>query len=100
MDIPILPGAAAASAASQAAGAARGGRDADKVRDAAQQFEALLLSQILKSVRESGGSWLGSGSGGAADCATEFAEEQLATSMARQGGLGLANLIAGGLERK
>lgn len=99
MNIPILPGAAAASAANQAAGAARGGRDVNKVRDAAQQFEALFLSQILKSARESGGS-LGSGSGGASDCATEFAEEQLATSMAKQGGLGLANLIANGLERK
>ena len=100
MDIPILSGAAAAPAASREVGAARGGRHVNEVRDAAQQFEALLLSQILRSARESGGSWLGSGSGGAADCATEFAEEQLATSMARQGGLGLANMIANGLERK
>lgn len=29
--------------------------DPAKVRDAAQQFEALLLSQILRSVRESSG---------------------------------------------
>jgi hypothetical protein len=30
-------------------------------RDAARQFEGLLLAQIMRSERESGNSWLGTG---------------------------------------
>ena len=70
-----------------------------KVRDAAQQFEALLIGQILRSVRESGGGWLGS-SDASADCAAEYAEQQFAAVIAQRGGLGLADLIAQGLDRK
>jgi Rod binding domain-containing protein len=69
-----------------------------KIHDAAQQFEALLIGQILQSVSEGGG-WLGSGGDSASSCATGFAQEQLAGMMARNGGFGLANLIAKGLER-
>jgi len=72
--------------------------DPVRVRDAAEQFESLLLTQILKSVRQSGGGWLGE-SDPSADCATDFAEEHFATMLARQGGLGLAGLIARGFER-
>lgn len=71
--------------------------DPAKAKDAAQQFEALLLGQILRSVREVAGSENGDE---AATCATEFAEQQFALVLARQGGLGLAALIARGLERK
>lgn len=93
---------------SEAAGTARGPQPAQtrnpddpaKVRDAAQQFEALLLGQILRSVRESGRGWLGSGEEASSDCATDFAEQQFATLLARQGGLGLAGLISAGLEHK
>ena len=60
-----------------------------RVRDAAEQFEALLLAQILRSARE--------GNGGSNDCATEFAEQQLAATLARSGGLGLGRLIGKGL---
>jgi len=70
-----------------------------RIRDAAQQFEALLLNQILHSARSSGG-WLGMGDDAAGDAATDFAEQQLATTLARQGGLGLADLIAAGLKRE
>ena len=67
-----------------------------KIRDAAQQFEALLLGQILRSARENGGGWLASGS--PTDSLTEFAEQHLASLLAQQGGLGLAGLISQGLE--
>jgi flagellar protein FlgJ len=73
--------------------------DPAKVRDAAQQFEALLIGQILRSVRESGGGWLGSGGDPSGDCATEYAEQHFATTLAQQGGLGLADLISKGLRR-
>lgn len=69
-----------------------------RIRDAAQQFEALLLSQILRAARGSGG-WM-SGGGASSDCALEYAEQQFATVMARQGGLGLANLIVQGLKAR
>jgi flagellar protein FlgJ len=69
-----------------------------KVLDAAQQFESLLLSEILRAAREGGGGWMGSKEG-SADCATDYAEQQFATAMAKQGGFGLAALIAKGLER-
>ncbi len=70
----------------------------EKVRDAAQQFEALLVAQILRSVRESSGGWLGGGDSASAS-ATEFAEQHLATVLSKAGGLGLADLIAAGLNR-
>jgi len=66
-----------------------------KIQDAARQFEALLIGQILRTVHESGG-WLGS-SDGASDCAMDYAQQQLALAMAERGGLGLAGLIARGL---
>ena len=70
------------------------GRDPDKVHDAARQFEALLMGQILRCVRQSGAGWLGSGEDSSAECATDFAEQQFAAVLAQQGGLGLATLIS------
>ncbi len=67
--------------------------DPGKARDAAQQFEALLLGQILRSVRQAGGDSAG-------ECATDFAEQQLALVLARRGGLGLAGLIEAGLKSR
>ena len=67
-------------------------RPPEKVRDAACQFEALLIGQILHSARE------GSSEDPASDCATDFAEQQLAITMAKAGGLGIADLIARGLK--
>jgi Rod binding domain-containing protein len=69
-------------------------------QDAAQQFEALLLSEMLRTERESGNGWLGTGEDSSGDCAIDYAEQQLALALARQGGLGLAGLIASGLEPK
>jgi Rod binding domain-containing protein len=69
-----------------------------KIRDAAQQFEAILLEQVLQSAHPDGG-WLGSGEDTAGTCASGFAEQQLALTMARQGGFGLADLISKGLQR-
>jgi Rod binding domain-containing protein len=76
------------------------GAPPSRIHDAAEQFEALLLGQILHSARESGGGWLGSSEDSSGDCATDFAEQHFAAVLAQQGGLGLANLISAGLERK
>jgi Rod binding domain-containing protein len=72
-------------------------RDPDKVHDAAQQFEALLMGQILRSARQGAAGWLSSGEDSSAECATDFAEQQFAAVLAQQGGLGLATLISKGL---
>ena len=72
-------------------------RDPDKVRNAAQQFEALLMGQILRSARQGSTGWLGDGEDSSGECATDFAEQQFAAVLARQGGLGLATLITAGL---
>lgn len=69
-----------------------------KTLEAARQFEALMMEQLLRGMR-SGEGWLGGGEGGADSIATEFAEQQLAGTLARHGGLGLATMIVTGLER-
>jgi len=74
--------------------------DPARIREAAQQFEALLLGQILRSAREGSGGWLGSGGDSTGDSIAGLADEQLANLMAQQGGVGLRDLIAQGLERR
>ena len=73
----------------------------EKIKDAASQFEALLIGQILKTVHDdSGGGWLGEDSDPASDSAMEFANDYFARAMAAKGGLGLTNMIVAGLERQ
>jgi peptidoglycan hydrolase FlgJ len=69
-----------------------------KIHEAAQQFEALLLGELLETAHPSGG-WLGGGEDGASDTASSLAVQQLAVMMAKQGGIGLADLVASGLDR-
>lgn len=69
-----------------------------KIKDAATQFESLLIGQLLKSVRDSGG-WLGSAEDDAPGATMlEVAEQHLAQVLAAQGGLGLASMVIEGLE--
>ncbi len=84
------------------AGAAATGKadTPEKVRDAAQQFEALLIGQILRSARQDGSGWLSDGEDPSGEVATDYAEQQFATVLSQKGGLGLADMIAKGLERK
>ncbi|HEX3877935.1 MAG TPA: hypothetical protein VHW24_13175 [Bryobacteraceae bacterium] len=70
-----------------------------KIKDAAQQFESLLLTQMLSSVHEGGG-WLGTGSDQAGGAASGFAEQQLASMIAQKGGLGLSQMIQTGLAKQ
>ena len=69
----------------------------EKILDTARQFEALLLSQMLKSAHADGsdGDEEGSGSvlGG-------IGQEQFAMALAQRGGLGLAQTIARSLSPK
>lgn len=61
--------------------------------DAARQFEALLIAQLLKSARESGsGDWTGEKNSPLSSL-QEIGEQHFAEVLASQGGLGLAAMI-------
>jgi len=71
-----------------------------KIADAAKQFEALMLGQILKTARESSdGGWLGTGGDHSGELALDMAEQQFAQAMSAKGGLGIAKMVTSGLER-
>jgi Rod binding domain-containing protein len=76
--------------------AVSGAKPKDTV-EAARQFESLLIAQMLRTARGSEG-WLGTGEDSTAASAMEMAEEQFASAMSAQGGLGLAKMIADGLK--
>jgi Rod binding domain-containing protein len=66
----------------------------DRIHAAAQQFEALLISQMMKIARETNSDgWLSDGNETGEDSTMEMAEAQFAQAMAAQGGLGLAKTI-------
>ncbi len=70
------------------------GNSSPKLHKAAQEFEALLVGEMLKSARESGSDgWLGSGESTGDDSAMDMAESQLANALSSGGGLGLASTI-------
>lgn len=74
--------------------------DPEKIHRAAQQFEALLISQILKGAHpDDSEGWLGTGDDEAAGSAMGIAEEQFAQALSARGGLGLAALIEKGLTK-
>lgn len=86
---PILPFDWAAAGLSSPAG-----RSPAAIRAAAEQFEALLVGQMLRSMREAGGGgWLGASEQDASFSLMEMAEQCLATALASQGGLGLARMV-------
>ncbi len=74
-------------------------KEKQKQVGAAKDFEALLISQMLRSLREEGSSWLGTGDDQASAAAFGLGEEQLGKSLAASGGLGLSKVIASGLSR-
>ena len=84
----LLPGAGLSAAA---------GNNEQKGLAAAKDFEALLIGQMLRSVREEGSGWLGTDNDEAGSAAYSLGEDQLAKAMAAGGGLGLSKVIAAGL---
>jgi Rod binding domain-containing protein len=64
---------------------------------AAQQFEALMLQQMLQAGRDPDESWFGTGEKDDDDQANnqamEIAQQQFASALAAQGGLGLAKMV-------
>jgi Rod binding domain-containing protein len=77
------------------------GKDTNaRLGEAARQFEALLLAQILKSARQSSSGGPEGGTDAAGGCAMEYAEEQVAELLAQRGGLGIANVLVTGLRKE
>jgi len=69
-----------------------------KIKDAASQFEALLVGQMLKSAREASSKGLSAdNTDSSGDSMMEMAEQQLSKVLAASGGLGLSKLIVQGL---
>jgi Rod binding domain-containing protein len=65
------------------------------VAEAAKQFEALLIGQMLKASHgDDEDGWLGSGDDPGSATAMELAEGQFAQALAQSGGLGLSARIA------
>ena len=73
--------------------------NAKKIEQAAHQFEALFVGQMLRSVRESASDGIdGDGDdSGANSTSLELAEEQLAQAISARGGLGIATMVMSGL---
>ncbi len=71
----------------------------DKIRKAAADFEALLIAQMLKSTRESGGGMTGDEEEQDETNSTmlELGEQQLAQVLANSGGLGIAKMVIAGM---
>ena len=70
-----------------------------KLHDAAQQFESLVISEMLRAERESSsdasgsGGFMGTGDDSGSESAMDLAEGQLSHALAAGGGLGLAKMI-------
>ncbi|MGB6941063.1 MAG: hypothetical protein WBE37_01535 [Bryobacteraceae bacterium] len=92
---------AAASASSHSASSpSAGSKDTiEKIQKAATDFEALLIAQMLKSVRESGGGVTGDADEQDETNSTmlELGEQQLAQALSSSGGLGIAKMVIAGL---
>src|SRR4030081_2827849 len=73
----------------------------DKLKNAAKQFEALMVGEVLKAARASSdGGWLGTGDDQSGQLAMELGEQQLAQALASTGGLGIARMVTKCLEHK
>lgn len=90
----LIPGILASPGLSTGANA-----PTQKTKDAAVQFEALLVGQILKAAHEEDGGWLGAGEDQTAGSAMQMADEYLARALTSHGGLGLARMISAGLDQ-
>jgi flagellar protein FlgJ len=94
---------AAASTPLPVATQSASGPDHRKLTDAAQQFEGMLLEEMLKPMREHGLGHQGSDDtssdeGGGGDTLSSFGTEVMATAIAKSGGLGIARRIVAQVE--
>jgi Rod binding domain-containing protein len=68
--------------------------------EAAKQFEALLIAQMLRTAHESSGGSLDDSEASSSNTMFEVAGQQFAQVLANNGGLGLAKMIVNGLQER
>lgn len=95
MGAPVTLGVALGAPAEHGAG-----RPAPSLAAVAQQFEALMIAQLLKEARGDQSGWLGSGQDHGSAIAAGLAEEQFAQALARRGGVGLSAQIVSSLSAR
>jgi murein DD-endopeptidase MepM/ murein hydrolase activator NlpD len=81
-----------------AAGASQTAADRAKVKELAQQFESLLMTQMLREMRQSMLSDNEKGFG--AETMTDAFDDQLGLSLSRSGGLGLTTFLLQAFDRQ
>ena len=67
--------------------------------EAAQQFESLLIGELLRMAHSGEGGWLGSGEDDTASPAIGLAEDSLAQAISSHGGLGLSSYVVHSLSK-
>jgi len=72
--------------------------ESGKVDEAAKQFEALIVGQVLKTARESADGWLGTGEDQGGQLAVELGEQAFAQAVAARGAFGIAKLVKSNLD--
>lgn len=73
-----------------------------RIRQSATDFEALLLAQMLKTARKTGGAEItgdDDDEDGANSTMIELGEQQFAQVLASNGGLGIAKMVVAGLTK-
>src|ERR1700675_729466 len=95
----LVPGVISTGLGIGSPGASR--NSPENIRNAASQFEALLISQVLKASHEGEGEgWLGTGEDQTAGSMMGLAEDYFARAIAARGGFGLAHMVAAQLEHR
>jgi len=102
ISLGILPAGLPAPTAALRGPVGKGSVDSpEKIKKAAEQFEALMIAQMLKSSHETDSSgWLGTGQDQGGQTGMQLAEEHFASLIASKGGLGLSKFITANLVRK
>jgi Rod binding domain-containing protein len=68
--------------------------------EAAKQFEAILIAQMLRTAHESSGGSLDDSDSSSSNTMFDVAGQQFAQVLSNNGGLGLAKMITDGLPNK
>ncbi len=70
----------------------------ENLAEAAEQFEALLVHHLLRTMREgSGDGWMGTGEDKSSESLMDYSEQEMARVIAAGGSFGLAKIVRGGL---
>jgi Rod binding domain-containing protein len=72
-------------------------KDPRNVHRVAQEFESLMISQLLKSMKQGA---LGEEDSGANDSVMQYAQESLARVLSQNGGIGMASVIERALTQR